>query len=363
MGHTVSLYDKLMEAAAVHTLVSLKVFDQLPEDISRTIALDQLSEACAIDPELLRRLLRLPARRGVVQMQSNGNIGHTTISLGYRTGCASAHLLQTVCDEAMRTALELPAWLRVADHRRGTQGTQTNTDNVFTFRDGSDGESMFSIMSRDPERASNFHRGLDALHGVFPHTGFFNLEHIVERPLSSDRLGSDCVTDQKLLVDVGGGSGTFLAKILEDHPGLSPTRVVLQDLPHVIDVARRNPQVPPGMCLQAHDFFTAQPVRNARAYHLRLCLHNHSDELCTQILQHLVDAMETPSKILISENIMPETLDVGVAGPLDMTMLLCGGTVRTLRQFDALFSRVGLAVKKVHKLAESTWAMMEVGTC
>lgn len=27
MGHTVSLYDKLMEAAAVHTLVSLKVFD------------------------------------------------------------------------------------------------------------------------------------------------------------------------------------------------------------------------------------------------------------------------------------------------------------------------------------------------
>ena len=62
--------------------------------------------------------------------------------------------------------------------------------------------------------------------------------------------------DAKLLVDVGGGLGHDVVKIVEAHPE-AKNHVVLQDRPEVVEHAAK----PDVMDVMAHDFFEPQPVK------------------------------------------------------------------------------------------------------
>lgn len=63
--------------------------------------------------------------------------------------------------------------------------------------------------------------------------------------------------DEALLVDVGGNKGHDLEEFITKWPDC-PGRLVLQDLPHVInDAVSLHPSIEP----MVHDFFTEQPVK------------------------------------------------------------------------------------------------------
>ena len=65
-------------------------------------------------------------------------------------------------------------------------------------------------------------------------------------------------------------------------------RLILQEQPHTIEKA--NPM--PGIQKQAHDFFTEQPVKGARAYYLHSILHDWPDERAKAILEMLKPALK-----------------------------------------------------------------------
>lgn len=266
-------------------------------------------------------------------------------------------MFRTVCDEATPASLRLSGWSGENDGRRQTQGMESNIGHVLTFRIGSPG-NLSTIMSENPARSSVSQGGLDALNSLYPFTGYYDFESIIERSLSSKSIACESETDQKVLVDVGGGSGAFLAQLLEDHPNLPPSHTVLQDLPHAINRARHNPKLPAGVRLQTHDFFSEQPIRYARAYHIR-CLHNYNDELCTRILKHVANAMASQSKLLISENILPDGATHALVSNLDMTTLLYGGKIRSMSQLRALLAGVHLKLDRAHYAYGSTWCMIE----
>lgn len=68
--------------------------------------------------------------------------------------------------------------------------------------------------------------------------------------------GFDASTpDAVLLVDVGGGRGHEILKLLDKFPDVKG-RMVLQDLPHVVDDVRSE-----SMETMAYDFFTPQPIQ------------------------------------------------------------------------------------------------------
>lgn len=63
------------------------------------------------------------------------------------------------------------------------------------------------------------------------------------------------------LVDVGGGYGIFLKKILDENPGLDRRSVCCRkDQTDVIEMARRS-QALLDVVLMLHDFLTEQPVK------------------------------------------------------------------------------------------------------
>lgn len=61
--------------------------------------------------------------------------------------------------------------------------------------------------------------------------------------------------------------------------------------------------------LQAHDFFTPQPVKNARVYCVRMILHDWPDSTCIQILKHIRAAAGPDTELIIIESLMEYACD------------------------------------------------------
>ncbi|KAB8276627.1 O-methyltransferase-domain-containing protein [Aspergillus minisclerotigenes] len=146
--------------------------------------------------------------------------------------------------------------------------------------------------------------------------------------------------DDVLLVDVGGGEGHYLHAFNDKYPD-APGRRILQDLPQVISTINKTPK---DTELMAHDFFTVQPVKGARAYYMHWILHDWRDEQAHSILSHIVDAMEPGySKLIINDQIIPDRdCDFATACISIMMMLQVGAFERTEKQWRALLTSVGL---------------------
>lgn len=82
-------------------------------------------------------------------------------------------------------------------------------------------------------------------------------------------------------------------------------KLILQDLPVVINDVK---DLDSSIELMPHDFLTEQPIKGARAYFMHSILHDWPDDVCTQILSRLADAMKPGySKLLIFECVIPRT--------------------------------------------------------
>ena len=92
-------------------------------------------------------------------------------------------------------------------------------------------------------------------HGTLPIIGNFDFNWIMEHS-SSVNEGS------QLIVDVGGGRGQALKQILAECPSIPASRLVLQDRPEVIEIAKAEeaPELR-GIKMMSHDFFQPQPVK------------------------------------------------------------------------------------------------------
>ena len=90
----------------------------------------------------------------------------------------------------------------------------------------------------------------------------------------------------------------------EENPNL-PGRFVVQNLAHVVNSYDTQEQGL-GFETQAHNFFTSQPIRGARWYHLRSVLHDWPDAECGVILRMLREACEVGfGSVLIHEAVLP----------------------------------------------------------
>lgn len=163
-----------------------------------------------------------------------------------------------------------------------------------------------------------------------------------------------------MLVDVGGADGTCIAKILEAHPEIKAQQCVVQDREKVVASAEKNESLPKGVKVSAHDFFTPQPVKNARAYQLRAVCHDWSDTMVTKILQQIAPVMAPDSKLLIADNVLPADGVVGMSAFMDLAMMCIGGKERTRADFDMVCDAAGLKVDAVYSAqGEAGFAIVE----
>ncbi|GAB1540313.1 methyltransferase [Scytonema sp. NUACC21] len=150
------------------------------------------------------------------------------------------------------------------------------------------------------------------------------------------------------LVDVGGGTGKFLAAILEANPTMTG---VLFDLPEAIDEAKNSCEtasVNDRCQLIGGNFFEAVPS-DGDAYLLKHVIHNWGNEQAIAILKRCHQAMKEQGRLLVIEAVIPPGNDFTGSKFSDVNMLvMCpGGRKRTEAEFRDLFKSAGFKLTKI----------------
>ncbi|KAK4099302.1 S-adenosyl-L-methionine-dependent methyltransferase [Parathielavia hyrcaniae] len=165
-----------------------------------------------------------------------------------------------------------------------------------------------------------------------------------------------------LLVDIGGGLGHDLEAFHDRFP-TAPGRLVLQDLEPVISAIPADSLLSPRIERAIHDFHTPQPVQGARAYYLHSVLHDWPDEVCCSILARVRAAMRPGySRLLVNENVIPDTAAQWEATALDVLMLaLLSSKERTRAEWVRLLEdNAGLKVSGIYTFANGVESLIEL---
>ncbi|MFB8237036.1 methyltransferase [Kitasatospora purpeofusca] len=192
------------------------------------------------------------------------------------------------------------------------------------------GENHFDHFARDPELADLFDRSMAASTRMFdPVPAHPALAAAAARP------------DGGTVVDVAGGNGELLARVLTAHPGL---RGVLLERPHAVEAARRT-MAEAGCadrCTYRVGDFADVPAEGD-VYLLSRVLHDWDDDRCRAILRHCERAMPAHADLLIVERLLPADGSASLATAWDVHMMCnVGGRERRADHYADLLAAAGL---------------------
>ncbi|MGH3258863.1 MAG: methyltransferase [Streptosporangiaceae bacterium] len=175
--------------------------------------------------------------------------------------------------------------------------------------------------------------------------------------LADDVLAGYPWAEKSLVVDVGGGTGTLLARILSSHPHLRGILVdlmsgsaeaarVLQDA-GVTDRCRR----------VVADFFGSLPA-GADVYLLRNIIHDWPDEPAVAILRRCAQAAGGSGRVLVVDRVVTRDGDQLELTGMDLRMLLLfGSRERSVEEFSALAGTAGMRLVSTRATASSYWLL------
>lgn len=288
-----------------------------------------IAREAGADEDAVRRLLRLLLRLDVVDGDETD---------GYRN---------TEVGELLR---ERPGSLRDVSLLYGEEFYRAWGDSIETFRTGRPGfetaygHSLVDYLSKDTDAAQRFQRAMRAQANNFAFDAV--PEHID-------------FTGDRHVVDIGGGSGQLLARVLGAAP---EARGTLIDLEHTIPIARAHLEQTVGADraeLVAGDMFSTPVPRGADTYLLSRVLGDWSQEQCLRLLRTVREAMAPHSRLLILEMVVQDG-KAGLLAPLwDLhLMVVNGGHQRSIGEYHRLAEGSGLAVDRSVSLPMETSALV-----
>jgi len=273
-----------------------------------------LATATATDQDALGRLLRALGSLGIVRREPGGAFALTDVG----------GLLRSDAPGSLRAAAELTgaAWRAAA---LDLESCVRDGGSAFARRFG---QPLYPYLAAHPDEARAFHAVQQG------HAAALDLLPAVDASAAG------------VVVDVGGGTGAVLARILSARPGL---RGVLFDRPEV--VAQAGPvlaaaSVDERCGCHGGDFLEAVPA-GGDLYLLCFVLHNWDDAGAARILGACAAAMAPGARLLVVEGLLGD--DTAQLHLLDLEMLVFteGGRERTEAEYRALLGGAGLAVLSV----------------
>jgi hypothetical protein len=341
VDYSMATVSSVIGAAVIRTLSHLKAFQAIPYPDGTTA--ETVANATGSQTSLIERLLRAAASVGFLSYHVSSRVfKHTHLSAPWAKPNSSAEDVFAMCYESgLAPMILLPEWLGHNDPQQASEpsGENSGTHNPLTYYNHTEGKTVFETLARHPENLAVFGRVLKAAASFRPFTGIYPWEKL-----------ADADPERPLFVDIGGGTGHAIAAILAAHLELPASGFVLQELPEVIAAAQKDGMLPSGVQYQAHDFLKENPIKGAKAYHFRACLHDWPDATCVRMLKCVASAMARDSRLLIAEALLPEDPrdDMGgLMGIQDMLMLCIGGKERTAEGFEKIVREAGLVVEKI----------------
>ena len=296
----------------IHVAAELGLADQLAGG-ERNAA--ELASACGADPDSLFRLLRGLASLGIFQETAPRRFALTPL----------AELLRSDHPRSLRQFARMLGgehYLSWADLMHSIR----SGENAFRHRHG---QSLFAWYQQNPERAEIF----DGAMG------------------DNSRLQTEAMLDAydfsgiRHLVDVGGGRGLLLQRVLGRHGELRGT---LFDQPQVVAPVQVPPELAGRLLVEGGDFFQEVPS-GADAYLMKHIIHDWHDAACITILSTIRRAMAPGGRVLLVEQVIPPGNAPFPGKLLDLNMLVMteGGRERSAEEVAALLSQAGLSLNRI----------------
>jgi SAM-dependent methyltransferase len=278
---------------------------------------DDIAAELGVNAPVLRRLLRGLVNRGLVAEERAGTFSLTALGQYLRADAPGA-----LRNHAIRSGeIQYPAWGSLL---YAVETGQSAFENAH-------GTDIFGYLSANPAANDSFNESMMA-----------RTESIVDGIVAAHDFSPFA-----RIVDVGGGVGVLLSRILEMH---SASTGILYDTAAVTQkasayLARRG--LSGRVEVIAGDFFAAVPRGDLLV--LQAVLHDWDNERAALILRQCRKALEPTGRMLIIEDILPGKVDGGM--PLiedDLTMLVChNGQERTLAEYEELLVREGFCLESV----------------
>ncbi|KAK0665928.1 S-adenosyl-L-methionine-dependent methyltransferase [Cercophora samala] len=268
-----------------------------------------LAEKTKVDLVLMQRLLRYYQSVGMILQTgpddfAANNITDTLAWEGGRAGiCVQSDLVA-------QSFGAFPKFLKETGYANPTDPKHT----PFNLGTGTE-QTLFEWIRDHPDTLHHFNTWMSVQRD--PRSTFLDVLRFDED------LAAGADEKTILFVDIGGSRGHQCIAFREKYPDLKG-RVILQDLPHVIDEVKANPL--PGfeqVETDTHDMFTPQTIKGARAYYFRNVFHDWPDEKCKEILENLRPALSKDSVVLIDDIVVPDVGASWRATLADMTMAVC----------------------------------------
>jgi hypothetical protein len=157
------------------------------------------------------------------------------------------------------------------------------------------------------------------------------------------------------VVDVGGGNGLLLERVLAERPGL---RGVVFDQPHVAAEAEerfRAAGISDRVDVVGGDFFEEVPAGHD-VYVMASVLHDWDDDRAVRILETCRRAMTPSSRLVLFESVLSPGAEPDLWKMVDLHMLvLFGAQERTRDEWERLLSRGGFVLERVVPTPVLAW--------
>lgn len=313
-SRVMSMYMQYWMASAVLAAVNLGVADAVGS-VAQDVG--EIARAIDVDEHCLFRLMRALASAGVFREETPRHFTSTPMSAALRRDSPSG----------IATTIRALGLKSTREAMLGYETAIKTGRSAFDIVHGR--QTPFDVIADRPDETAIFHEGMTADN---------RLVAAILRRYDFGDLGT--------LVDVGGGTGAFLAAILQEHPA---QRGVLFDLPGVGQAALLAERGLSSRCeIQNGDMRTYVPA-GGDGYILRRILHGWPDAECVALLRRIRQAGSSGVRVLIIENVMPEGNDPAPSKMFDLFLLLGGSRsrVRTEAEMRCLLHESGFSCARL----------------
>ncbi len=310
-------------AFVLDTAYTLKIHDRF-KDKSKKISYDELATLTQTNPLLLNKILRILVNFGFLTQPEEGiyQANETTEQIRYTMPVFMGHLANK-------------ALLHMHD---SVKTGQLAWDLTY-------GKSFYQSLNDNPELSSLF----DWWNAETAHTWL-------------DPLFTEYTFNQyKTIVDLGGGEGQFISKILQANP---QAKGILFDRPEVINNAEKflsNAHVLNRCVIFGGNLFDIIPA-SGDLYCINRVLLYMNDEQVLTVLKNIRAVMSDNATLLIIEPLMPDTDSLAYPFVLlnDLRLsLLLGGSHRTQEQWKTLLQESMFQTKQIIPIKKTLFSIIE----
>lgn len=298
----------------IHVMAVLGIADLLVDRSSTAV---ELASAAGVQPDSLRRVLRLAAYLGLLTEAADERFALTPLGDGLRS--------------------DVPASVRGLAIMLGAQHYRAWADLMYSVTTGEPafphvfGSGMFEYLAQHPEAQAAFDAAMAGNIEI-------QLDGLV-RAFDFSKVGT--------VVDVGGGNGAVAAAILTAN---SSARAVIQDQAQVLEGARtflHDRGLLDRCRLVAGDFFQSVP-EGGDIYVLSHIVHDWNDEAALKILRNCRAVAKPSSLLLLLEAVVPPHGKTSPAALFDVNMMvMLGGRERTADEYTTLLDGAGFRLDRI----------------